>query len=313
MNKKAKFIITSLTAACAAFASMGFTACGPTVPQGGDEDDRTTYIGKAVDDSNNPVANVWLGIGYANDGSYNQLAYAKTEANGEAKFYGLPKDSTIKSTNEFIEVEQVTAYELRLADGTNSRGIPVGERIVPYSYVLKVKTEEGTSEEGTKYTYTVDETFNAEKTATLTFDYKPNNYYNAEIKSLQFSRSYKDYNCEETPENIVETKVDYVVELNAGVYNYFDFSPYVKPEGASKNDFLDKPQADRESYAQAETQKRLDRASKAAAGNYKISFTVKDNAANVTMYYYGNSVFGVDEEGVPTYSRYISGNAPANA
>lgn len=313
MNKKAKFIITSLTAACAAFASFGFTACKPTEkpPVGGDDDDRITYVGKAVDDSNNPVADVWLAIGYVKEESYTQLAYAKTETNGEAKFYGLPENSKTKGDEEFIEVEGVTAYELRLADGTASKGIPSGQRLVPYSYVLKVNTQEGISAEGTPYTYVVNETFNAEKTATLTFNYKPNNYFNAEIKDLQYSRGYKDYDCAETPANIVETKADYVVQLTAGVYNYFNFSPYVKPEGASKNDYSGTP-SERENLALAETQRRLDRASKAAAGNYKVSFTTT-SSANVTMYNYGNNVFSVDDEGIPTYSRYISGTAPSTA
>ena len=141
MNKKAKFIFTSLTAACAAVASLGLAACGPTnkPPVG---DDKVTYVGKAVDDSNKPLANVWLAIGYVENDVYTQLAYAKTGDDGEAKFYALQENSTVKNANEFIEVESVTAYELRLADGTASKGIPSGQRLFPYSYVLKVNTQE---------------------------------------------------------------------------------------------------------------------------------------------------------------------------
>ncbi len=310
MNKKNKILVTFLTAACTAVSAFGFTACKPQ-----EEPPETfkpiEYVGKAIDDKGNPIENVWLAIGYSVESVYKQLAYAKTEANGEAKFKTVAEDSKNFENNEFISVENVTAYELRLVDPMTS-SFPKNQRTVPYSYVQQVKTETGTSADGDKYTYVVQETFNSSNTATLTFNYVPNNYFQAEKHSIVYSRSYKDYVCEETDDNIIVNSEDYVVNLTKGNYNYFYFSPYVNPPSASEQDFLDYPKDQRASLARTETQKRINRAGKSASGKYAISFET-DPSASVTMYYYGNVVFNVDKDGIPQYPSAISGQAPEGA
>lgn len=174
------------------------------------------------------------------------------------------------------------SYKIGLAD----YGLTESDPSVPEGYEI------------TSYDFAVTGD-SAVQSVEVTFKNVEDSFSNAvkhnKIITVPFTRAYDEEN-----KKIVETDGTaddkFKVELKGDKYSYLTFLPYVKPATSEDKE---------------ETAEILKRATNAAAGKYKLSFT---GGEGVTLYYYNGSqgYMPVDENGIPNIILSHSGDGTEN-
>lgn len=211
----------------------------------------------AVDQHGDPVKNAWVKLAYYDSKTYvtETVESAKTNDEGKAYFACIP--------------EAGVNYKASLADVINT---------VPAGYTLNLGTEYGIARTS------VD--FDADRQATLTFRYAPDDFISAQKTTLNYKRVYNS-----SSRKTEETNAPTEATVNAGRYGYFVFAPYTF---SSDND---------------------EKAVTAASGRYRIYVSASDGA-NAVMYNYAGTVSFMTcdtETGIPTAVVHATGNAPQTA
>ena len=313
--KKSKIFIALLMSLCIGVSSTGLLACGggsdkdpdhsttqpPDLDGENKEDDGTVLVKgfniKAVDNNNNPVANVYFNVGLYNSSESSdyyltgtggissdrsKAALLKTNSNGVAKLE--------------VEVDSGKTYKLYLADPTYiSSGGTISP--IPKGYSSNLSATEFTEVEDGKYTITAD--FELDNSWGAQFD--PGN-------NLLYFRYYPDYYKD-------ELKIEYNPYVKAAVtnqHNYFSFAPYRAPMPDSTETSDKDDPATKELVAAVQAKGR-----EAASGKYRISWTADDPTADVLLNLYtfvGGNYFQRNDDGSPTetYVKMHTGSAPTD-
>ncbi|MDE6356643.1 MAG: hypothetical protein K2L67_05305 [Clostridia bacterium] len=289
MTKCKKLLAVLVSVVCLFACSFELVACG-----GNDKPDTSTYTVTVTDTSaeKNPIANVSVEL-WCNQnkfspesGNYlesNMLATAKTKTNGKAEFKCTDKTSNL-AANEFNAVEGGTYYA------------KAGEALKGY----ELHTEKDTTTGLAITSFNFDENRNA----TITFDYKPNNFYTADKAAHPYVREFKVENGNEIIDAAGQTKT-LELQVKPGVFSYFTFAPY-KTTTVGKNDVdpytgepIKKPgMTDQEAEAAARniTNKIVEGAKKAASGVYDFTLTATPSSAAPALTQFYNIYNGFDKD-----------------
>lgn len=249
------------------------------------------YVIKAVDENENPLANVYVGLSYTDESYVNyEPAYGKTDENGECvllfdydlaytsyKQYNDENGSTELTKANWTKFIKTATFKAQLSNTAVSEGY----QLVPKGYVLNLGVDEILEWAITSIPFTDGE-------ATLTFDERKSAFNNATPTNLRYSRVWNESTSQ------IETNSRFVsLTLEAGVYQYVTFNPYVSP-------------AYIENDAQA-NEIAIQNAKNAAKGIYSITIM---SDATPTMFLYSNTI-QLNADGVPTAIKYATGSAPA--
>ncbi|MDE6000839.1 MAG: hypothetical protein K2G96_00735, partial [Clostridia bacterium] len=211
----------------------------------------------AVDQNGDPVKNAWIKLSYYDYANAETITIESSQTNEDGKAY-------------FAYVPQTNIkYSASLADV---------ETNVPAGYKLDLGTIYGMAKTSVE--------FDANRQATMTFKYAPNDFLSAKKTEINYKRVYNSFTGRAEETNEATEKI-----LQANRYSYFVFAPYTAD---SQNE---------------------NRALSAATGKYRISVST-DPSANVVMYSYAGTVSYMScdsETGIPTAITAVTGNAPQDA
>ncbi|MDE6597484.1 MAG: hypothetical protein K2K60_02470 [Clostridia bacterium] len=212
----------------------------------------------AVDQHGDPVKDVWVKLSSYNSTTYTSstIETGKTNAEGKAYFAYKPQRNA--------------EYRVGLADDVKNT--------IPTGYKLDLGVENGMTVSSVL--------FDAERKATMTFKYAPDDFHSAQKTEINYKRVYSGGRAK-------ETNLPTETEIQANRYAYFIFAPYTA----------------------ATTTKDEDKAVAAATGKYKISVSASASA-KVVMYHYDGSTSFMScdpDTGIPTAIAHATGNAPQNA
>ena len=249
------------------------------------------YVVKAVDENENPLANVYVGLSYYHSDSYTtyEPTYGITDKNGECvllfdyelaynsyKEYNTENGNTSLSKANWTTFIKTATFNAQLSNIAANEGF----ELMPNGYVLDLGVDE-------LWGWTLNSIPFENGEATLTFDERKSDFNNTIATNIKYTRVWNDSTQQ------IETNSRFVaVVLEAGVYQYLSFNPYVSPEYIEDNETA---------YNLA-----IDNAKNAAKGIYAI--TVMSDA-KPTMYHY-SSTAQLNSDGIPESVMFITGTAP---
>ena len=238
----------------------------------------------AVDNNNDPVANVYFNIGFYDSSTYGDSYLTSTGSlTSDKSRAALLKTNADGVVSLEVVIEVQKTFKLYLADPTYiSRGGTTPA--VPKGYSVNF----GTSAAGLPI-YSLSFVKDDDGVYSVTANFKLDNSWGALFEpdnNLVYYRYYPDFYKD-------ELKIEYIpYEKNAqaGRLNYFTFAPYRAPM----------PSGD---ISQKVVDAVVAKGNEAASGIYRISWTASDPTANVHLILYsfaGGNYFQSNDDGSPT-------------
>lgn len=249
------------------------------------------YVIKAVDENGKPLAGVYAGLSYTDeDYAPYEPVYGKTDENGECvllldldlaytsyKAIHTDNGTTALTKAKWTTFIKTVTFKAQLSSYAANEGFT----LIPKGYVLDLGVDE-------LFGWTLNSIPFENGEATLTFDERKSDYNTSTPTNLRYSRYWN------SATNQIVTNSKFIsLSLEAGVYQYITFNPYVSPSYVEEDDNANNVNEEN--------------AKNAAKGVYAISIM---SDSNPVMYQYSNTVQS-NEDGILTAVKYVTGSAPS--